>query len=79
MCEMDEWITRLKEMEKNHLPDLDHKDCGIIAELLEDSRKAVRFVNHIQNHLNEYKEHGIHLEHYKVMCKICNKTIEEIE
>ena len=28
------WIPKLYEMEKNHLPDLDHKDCGLIADLL---------------------------------------------
>lgn len=27
------WIPKLYEMEKNHLPDLDHKDCGCIADL----------------------------------------------
>jgi len=29
------WIRALGKMEDRHCPDLDHKDCGEIAELLE--------------------------------------------
>ena len=39
--------------------------------------KATKFYNHIENHLKEMnpeeKRHG------KVMCKICGKTIDEID
>ena len=36
------------------------------------------FVEHVKRHLDEYKEQGIPMEHYDVMCKICLKTIDEI-
>jgi len=39
--------------------------------------KAIRFVKHIENHLKEIskdkKRHGL------VMCKICDKSIDEID
>ena len=39
--------------------------------------KATKFVNHVENHLkqmsSEEKHHGL------VMCKICGKTIDEID
>ena len=44
----------------------------------EEADKAVKFVRHVKKHLEDYKERGIQLEHYNVMCKICLKTIDEI-
>ncbi len=39
--------------------------------------KAVKFVRHIENHIKqmspEEKRHG------KIMCKVCGKTIDEID
>ena len=34
--EVEGWIHDLRIMEDNHLPELDHKDCGILADLLEE-------------------------------------------
>jgi hypothetical protein len=34
MSEIEKWIRKLGKMEENHLPELDHKDCGILADLL---------------------------------------------
>ncbi|MFO7951554.1 MAG: hypothetical protein R6U91_01910 [Bacillota bacterium] len=33
ILEVKYWIPKLYEMEEKHLPDLDHKDCGCIADL----------------------------------------------
>lgn len=41
MSDIHEWIIRLRKMEENHLPDLDHKDCGILAEMLDDLSNAI--------------------------------------
>jgi len=41
---------------------------------IDDKDKATTFMNHIEDHLNGMKE----LQYKKVMCKICNKTIDEI-
>ena len=35
-------ISDLKQMEKNHRVDLDHKDCGELAELLEELSTFLR-------------------------------------
>lgn len=51
----------------------------------EETRKAVVFVKHIEDHLQKIfppkrRERGTEYRIYppKVVCKICNKTIDEI-
>lgn len=39
--EIDYWIKELERMEERHLPELDHKDCGDIAELLRYCRSKI--------------------------------------
>lgn len=36
------WINELLRMEDQHYPELDHKDCGELAELLKELLEAVR-------------------------------------
>jgi len=48
--EINKWIDELYSMEAKYLPELDHKDCGIIAEILSSCKKYVVFVKHIENH-----------------------------
>jgi hypothetical protein len=38
---IEELIVRLKEMELKHLPALDHKDCGEIAEILKEQMDEI--------------------------------------
>jgi len=42
--------------------------------LMDEKDKAVTFVKHIEDHLRDMEE----LQHRDVMCKICEKTIDEI-
>jgi hypothetical protein len=35
------WIRALGKMEDRHCPDLDHKDCGEIAEILEEMQNLL--------------------------------------
>jgi len=46
-----------------------------LLKILQKSKKALRFVEHIEEHLKNSVQFS---EHAKVMCKICNKTIDEI-
>ena len=41
MNEIDDYIVRLKKMEEQHYPELDHKDCGGLAEILEEQRDKI--------------------------------------
>jgi len=38
---VDYWIRELKKMEDRHCPTLDHKDCGEIAEILEEMQNLL--------------------------------------
>lgn len=78
MDEMEYWIKKLYEMEEKHLPELDHKDCGIIAELLIECKKSFLFVKHIEQHLENMPFLNPDDKKINVLCKICNKTIDEI-
>lgn len=68
-------FKQLQEEYKQGLIDLDDRFFDY-EDLKQMDLKAINFVKHIENHLKEMspeqKDHG------KVMCKICNKTIDEI-
>jgi len=43
------------------------------SDIPEEYRKALAFVRHIESHLEEIFDY-----HSEVICKICDKTIDEI-
>ena len=49
MIDVDYWIEELKKMEETHSPELDHKDCGSIAEELQVRLDVVGELNNLLN------------------------------
>lgn len=76
-------MKTFKQLQKEYnrgLIDLDDRFFEY-EEIKQMDLKAIRFVKHIENHLKSFgKEMNPEQKiHSKVMCKICGKTIDEID
>ncbi len=55
MSEIEKWIRKLGKMEENHLPELDHKDCGILADLLYELSNTINDLTLVVDLMNTTK------------------------